>query len=571
MLELQMSAPRLTLFAFASLIVVACGSTTETGPQPAHVIVTPDAVTIPQKGTATLTVSVTDKDDQLLTGAAVSFSSSNTQMLTVSNLGVITSVGPAGTANVIAKSGKASTTVPVTITPVTTGITVTPDPVSLAQKTSIQLQAQVVDAVGTPVPGAAVIYTTSSTLITVSQTGLIQSLGAAGTATVVLSSGTVSRNLAVNVTAVATSFVVTPPTVRLGQHGQLQLSATLLDAVGSPIPNAPVTWSSSDQNVVVVSATGVIASVGPLGTATVTARTGNFSKTVSVEVATVVRPSGTSVTSATFGGAWGIDISSTGVILAPSSDGVHTARVDPTAGTIASTVSGTAGGIDVSFTSDGVTAYVANLNNYRIDIVDVATNTVTGTIATVQPIAVQVSRDNTTLYVGSGGLVVAYDLATKTEKTRIPVPGTVNAITLHPTQNLLYATGYDAGNVAEINTSTNSLTRSFHVSGTAQEAVVSPDGNTLYVAIEGSDLAIFDLGSATQQPSITGAGGFGAAMTKDGAQLWVVSGASVKMIDVVAKTYQTLALPGSGRRIVFSSDGSTAVITQDGSGIMFVR
>jgi DNA-binding beta-propeller fold protein YncE len=234
-------------------------------------------------------------------------------------------------------------------------------------------------------------------------------------------------------------------------------------------------------------------------------------------------------------------------------------------------VNGNAGGIDVSFTSDGVTAYVANLNNARVDIVDVATNSVTGTIATVQPIAVQVSRDNSTLYVGSGGLVVAYDLATKTEKTRIPVPGSVNAITLHPTQNLLYATGYDAGNVAEINTSTNSLTRSFHVNGTAQEAVVSPDGNTLYVAIEGSDLAIFDLGSGTQQPSIGGAGGFGAAMTRDGLQLWVVSGSTVKMVDVVAKTYQSLALPGPGRRIVFSSDGSTAVITQENSGIMFVR
>jgi YVTN family beta-propeller protein len=565
------SAQRLLLLAFSALVLIGCRSATDSGPQPTHVIVTPDAVTIPQKGAAALSVAVTDQDDQLLTGVAVTFTSSNTQMVSVSNLGAVTSVGPAGVTSVIVKSGKASTTVPVTITPVTSGITVTPEPATLAQKTSLQLQAQVVDAVGAPVGGATITYATTAQFITVSPTGLINSLGPAGTATVILSSGPVSRNLTVNVTQVPTALVVAPQAVRIGQGAHLQLSATLLDAVGSPIPNAPVTWSSNDPSIVTVSATGVATSVGPLGTATVAARSGNFSKTVSVEVASVVHPVGTSITSVPFTGAWGIDISSTGVILAPSSDGQHTARIDASAGAIASTVTGTAGGIDISFSSDGVTAYVANLNNNRVDVIDVATNTVTGSIATVQPIAVQVSRDNSTLYVGSSGLVVAYDLATQAEKARITVAGTINAITLHPSKDVMYASGYSAGTISEINTSTNTVTRSFNVGGTAQEAVVSADGNTLYVAIENSDLAIIDLTTGAQQPSITGAGGFGAAFTRDGLQIWVTSGTSLKIIDVAAKTFQTVTLPGYGRRLVFSADGSTAVITQDAAGLMFVR
>ncbi len=111
-----MLARRVATALVTIAVAAACGSSTDNGPQPAHVIVAPDAVTIPQKGTATLSVSVTDQNDQLITGAVVTFSSSNTQILTVSNLGVITSVGPAGTANIIAKSGRASTSVPVNVT-----------------------------------------------------------------------------------------------------------------------------------------------------------------------------------------------------------------------------------------------------------------------------------------------------------------------------------------------------------------------------------------------------------------------------------------------------------------------
>jgi len=202
---------------------------------------------------------------------------------------------------------------------------------------------------------------------------------------------------------------------------------------------------------------------------------------------------------------------------------------------------------------------------------DVASNTVVGNFTVVQPIAVQMSRDDQTLYVGAGGVVVAYDVATKAEKGRITVPGTINAMTLHPSQNLLYVTGYEAGAVTEINTSTNTATRTFHVGGTAQEAVVTADGSTLYVPVEGSDLAMFDLASGVQGPSITGAGGFGAALTPDGLELWVVSGGTLKMVDLGARTFRSLSLPAGGRRIVFSNDASVAVITQEGSGFMFVR
>ena len=565
-----MLARRLVTALVTLAVAAACGSSTDNGPQATHVIVAPDAVTIPQQGSATLSVSVTDQNDQLITGAVVTFSSSNTQILTVSNLGVITSVGPAGTANIIAKSGRASTTVPVNVTQVSSGISVTPNPATLNQKTTLQLQAQVVDAVGTPIPGSTINYAPANpSLISVSPTGLVTSLGPAGTTNLTLSTPTLNRTISVVVNQVASDLRVAPSSIRIGRNGKAQLVATVVDAVGTAMPSGSITWTSNDQSIVTVSSTGVVTAVGPLGSTTITVKTGTFTRTVAVEVADISRPSGTSVTTASFANTWGLGISSNGAIVAPGYDGAHSAIVDP-AGAVLPT-NGVAGGLDVTFNSSGTTAYVGNHISNRIDIIDVASNTVVGNFTVLQPIAVQMSRDDQTLYVGTSGLVVAYDVATKAEKGRISVPGTINAMTLHPSQSLLYVTGYDAATVTEINTATNTVTRSFHVAGTAQEAVVTPDGTTLYVAIENGDLAMFDLGSGVQGPSVPGAGGFGAALTPDGLELWVVSGGTLKMVDLAARTYRTLALPSGGRRIVFSNDASVAVITMEGSGFMFVR
>lgn len=406
-------------------------------------------------------------------------------------------------------------------------------------------------------------------LISVSPTGLITSLGPAGTTSIQLSTQNLNRTISVVVNQVATDLLVAPSSLRIGKNGKAQLVATVVDAVGTAMPSGSITWTSNDQSIVTVSSTGFVTAVGPLGSTSITVKSGAFTKTVNVEVADISRPSGTSVTTASFNGSWGLGISSGGIIVAPGSDGAHTVTVDP-GGSVAPT-NGSAGGLDVTFTSAGTTAYVANQIYNRIDIIDVATNTVTGNFPTVQPIAVQMSRDDQTLYVGTGGLVVAYDVTTKAEKGRITVAGTVNAMILHPSQPLLYVTGFDAGTVTEINTTTNSVTRTFHVGGFAQEAAVTPNGATLYVAIENGDLAMFDLGSGVQGPSISGAGGFGAALTPDGLELWVVSGSTLKMVDLGARTFRTLALPTGGRRIVFSSDASVAVITQEGSGFMFVR
>jgi DNA-binding beta-propeller fold protein YncE len=107
---------------------------------------------------------------------------------------------------------------------------------------------------------------------------------------------------------------------------------------------------------------------------------------------------------------------------------------------------------------------------------------------------------------------------------------------------------------------------------------VSGDGTLLYVADEGGVLRVVDIASGTQIDSvIVGQRAFGVARTPDDAQLYVgvMDLGLVRVIDRASRTIvSTIQLPESGafpRRIAFSGDGSTAVITDENGYVHFVQ
>ena len=72
--------------------------------------------------------------------------------------------------------------------------------------------------------------------------------------------------------------------VTLDAVGQsVQLTASVLDENGDPLPDAPVAWESDDPTIVAVSATGLLIGQGP-GTAVVTATAGDVSTSADVVV-----------------------------------------------------------------------------------------------------------------------------------------------------------------------------------------------------------------------------------------------------------------------------------------------
>ena len=108
------------------------------------------------------------------------------------------------------------------------------------------------------------------------------------------------------------------------------------------------------------------------------------------------------------------------------------------------------------------------------------------------------------------------------------------------------------------------------------QSVVSPDGATLYVTVQNpalldGDIAAFDLFNGSGKPAMTGAGGFGVAITPDGQELWAVGYSGLHITDLTTGATRVVVTPVEGRRIVFTPDGSTAVITGEGGGVVFVR
>ena len=94
---------------------------------------------------------------------------------------------------------------------------------------------------------------------------------------------------------VPAAIVVTPQAPRILTGEALQLTAVLVDAAGGEVEGEPITFHSSDPTIVTVSGSGLVTSPGPLGTATITATSGDIAAEVEAVVvlpssALVVRP-----------------------------------------------------------------------------------------------------------------------------------------------------------------------------------------------------------------------------------------------------------------------------------------
>ena len=246
--------------------------------------------------TVQLTATVLDQNGQPVTGAVVTWTSSDEAVATVNNQGLVTAVMN-GTAMITARSGTASTSITVTVMQTAGSIAIEPmtPPALMALEDTVQLTATVLDQNGQPVTGAVVTWTSSDEAVaTVNNQGLVTAV-MNGTAMITARSGTASTSITVTVMQTAGTITIEPMTATLMALGEtVQLAATVLDQNGQPVTGAVVTWTSSDEavatvTVATVSATGLVTAVMN-GTATITARSGTASTSITV---TVMQTAGT--------------------------------------------------------------------------------------------------------------------------------------------------------------------------------------------------------------------------------------------------------------------------------------
>lgn len=570
----------LATLALAAFGVLGCSDspTGPSGPIPAQIVLPEQSLTLRQMDSAQVSPSVLDKSGSLITGVVVKFKSADTTIAKVSAIGVIKSVGRAGSTTITLTSDKVHFDLPVTVTAVSGSLVVTPNPITVPQKGTTQVTAKVLDLAGNPIAGKPVAYLSNDpSLATVDPaTGLVTSTGPSGTAMLIVTCDTITVLVPIAIPQVPTSIRASSD-LTLAQNSATHVSARVLDAVGATIAGAPLTYTSDNSAIVAVANDGTVRSFGTLGSANITVHSGTLTATVKVTVVVASHPAGTlDGTVALSNSPWGVAISRSGVVYVGGLYG-DVLRADLPSYNFTTAVSGTTSAASVVFNSSGTTAYVMGGPGNQLNAIDVARNTVLWSVPlTGTPFAVALSPDELTVYGSTGdGIVVAVDVASHSAKATVNVGWGANFMAMAPDGQHLYVNDFTGGTVYEIDTHTTTVSRTFAVNFTPQGLVVAPNNAELYVANEAGYLQVVDLatGSITDQVSL-GAGAFGLAMTPDGQQLYAaLTGAGqVAVIDRTSHAVlKTIGVNGAPRKIAFDPVGTTAAVTLDYSGVSFIK
>ena len=249
------------------------------------VAITPTSTTLAAIGATTqLRATVRDTNNYLITGATVSWGSSNTAVAAISPSGLVTARGD-GTATITATSGGKSASATITVSQSTSTVVITPTSANLtAIGSTTQLRATVRDTNNNTVSNATVSWTSSNTAVAaISPSGLVTARGD-GTATITATSGGKSASATITVSQSTSTVVITPTSANLTAIGATtQLQATVRDTNNNTVSNATVSWRSSNTAVASVSSSGRVTARGN-GTVTITATSGGRSATAQITV-----------------------------------------------------------------------------------------------------------------------------------------------------------------------------------------------------------------------------------------------------------------------------------------------
>ncbi|MEO7363482.1 MAG: Ig-like domain-containing protein, partial [Gemmatimonadaceae bacterium] len=237
----------------------------------ATVQIAPTSVAVRIGTTVPLTVQTMDAEGNALSGRTIVWSSSDSAVVTVSSVGIVTGVAQ-GAATITAQSeGRTGTAaVTVTLNPVAT-VSIAPSSDTLAVGTSRAMVATLRDASGTVVTGRGIAWSASDGQIaTVSSTGVVTAF-AAGTVTIsAVSEGRVGSAKILVLPRLASTVTLTPSSTNVIVGTTVQLSAQITDASGNILIGRPISYSSDNPNIARVTQTGLV-TANLAGTATITA------------------------------------------------------------------------------------------------------------------------------------------------------------------------------------------------------------------------------------------------------------------------------------------------------------
>ncbi len=259
------------LIAAGMLFAVACAEPTVSDLTIDAVEVTPASPTVRAGTTVALSARALDVEGNTVPVSPLAWSSGNPSVATVSAAGLVTAGAP-GTARIAVSARGVSATVTVTVTerPVVS-IAMSPAISAVRVGGTVLIRAQPLDAENVALIGRVTNWSSSdATVARVDADGTVTGV-APGVVTIVATCEGRSAQAAVTVTLPPIQTVTLSPgrdTLAVGTDRQF--AATLRDAAGVVLLGRPVSWSSSNAAVAVVTATGNVLALQP-GTATISA------------------------------------------------------------------------------------------------------------------------------------------------------------------------------------------------------------------------------------------------------------------------------------------------------------
>jgi len=185
-------------------------------------------------------------------------------------------------------------------------------------------------------------------------------------------------------------------------------------------------------------------------------------------------------------------------------------------------------------------AYVSSEKDNALTVVDLATQSVQGTIATCKrPRHLLLTPDRTRLMAvcGDSGAADLIDLATRKVMGRVPLGEDPEVADLSPDGKLLYISREDDGELGIVEAATGKMIAHVKVGKEPEGVKVTPDGKTVYVTSEVANMVhVIDVAQPAQAKLVknikVGRRPRRFALTPDGSELWVTNelGASASII-----------------------------------------
>lgn len=212
-------------------------------------------------------------------------------------------------------------------------------------------------------------------------------------------------------------------------------------------------------------------------------------------------------------------------------------------------------------------AYVANISDDNVSMINTSDNSVSATIPVGNgPGSIAVNHDGSRFYTTNQGsfTVSAVNTATQLVEAQIPIVGVPSAAKVSPDGSRLYVSSFNTERITTINTATNTVVATYSLFNSfPQGMAVSPDGSLLYVALfDPGTVMVLNTATNTLVNTIT-VGGHPTelAISPDGNRLYVSNYGDSKL-NVINTTTMSVAA-----NIVLSNVPGGVAVHPDGSKV----